>query len=60
MESFVTALRTRSHSATKQQTTPPGGAEGAPEGSQDEAALSARFPWFTDATEQGPVEVGRE
>jgi AcrR family transcriptional regulator len=35
-------------------------AEGAAEGPQDEAALSARFPWFTDATEQGLMEGGRE
>jgi TetR/AcrR family transcriptional repressor of mexJK operon len=35
-------------------------AEGAPEGPQDEAAISARFPWFTDATEHGLVEAGKE
>jgi len=35
-------------------------AEGAPEGPQDEVALSARFPWFADATEQGLMEGGRE
>ncbi len=35
-------------------------AEGAPQEPQDEAALSARFPWFTDATEQGLMEGGRE
>jgi AcrR family transcriptional regulator len=35
-------------------------AEGAPQEPQDEAALSARFPWFTDPTEQGLMEGGRE
>ncbi len=32
----------------------------APEELQDEAALSARFPWFNDSTEQGLMEAGRE
>jgi TetR/AcrR family transcriptional repressor of mexJK operon len=35
-------------------------AESAPDALQDEAALSARFPWFTDATERGLAEAGRE
>jgi AcrR family transcriptional regulator len=35
-------------------------AEGAPEGPQDEASISARFPWFTDATQHGLVEAGKE
>jgi AcrR family transcriptional regulator len=35
-------------------------AVGAFEGPQDEAAISARFPWFTDATQQGLVEAGKE
>jgi AcrR family transcriptional regulator len=34
-------------------------AVGAPEELQDEA-LSARFPWFKDSTEQGLMEAGRE
>jgi AcrR family transcriptional regulator len=35
-------------------------AESAPLELQDEAALAARYPWFTDATEQGLMEAGRE
>jgi AcrR family transcriptional regulator len=35
-------------------------AESMPEEPRDEAALSARFPWFTDSTEQGLMEAGRE
>jgi AefR-like transcriptional repressor, C-terminal domain len=31
-----------------------------PEGPQDEASISARFPWFTDATQHGLVEAGKE
>jgi AcrR family transcriptional regulator len=35
-------------------------AESAPKELQDEAALAASFPWFTDSTEQGLMEAGRE
>jgi AcrR family transcriptional regulator len=35
-------------------------AEGTLEGPQDEAAIAARFSWFTDATQQGLVEAGKE
>jgi AcrR family transcriptional regulator len=35
-------------------------AEGAAQGPQDDAALAARFPWFTDATESGLIEGGKE
>jgi AcrR family transcriptional regulator len=34
--------------------------QGAPQRPQDEAAIPARFPWFTDATQQGLVEAGKE
>jgi AcrR family transcriptional regulator len=34
--------------------------EGVPKGFQDEAAMSVRFPWFTDATQRGLVEAGKE
>ena len=35
-------------------------AEGEPKGPQDEAAISRRFPWFTDASQRGLVEAGKE
>ena len=35
-------------------------AEGAPQGPQDEAAMAARFPWFTDVTQSGLTDGGKE